>query len=289
MELDCTLFENTSVYFHKVITDVNYPIEIQVEYPSKELEAFFVNKYGAIYDKPMAKCVIFPKGKTTWEGFVPPTKFKDGDIVATNDSDFIGITTGVEDDEYLQVYCVINYNNKLTIYTDKKDSWLFDRLATEEEKEKLFNKIQEHGYRWNVETKTLEKLVETKFKVGDKIRCERNHSYIYTITGIREEENKYECGVTFVLKFSEQDNWELVPEKFDISTLVPFETKVLVRDHNHLVWIPAIYGYYVNNSITDYPYCIVGGGCYRYLIPYENNEHLLGTKKDCDDFYKTWK
>ena len=31
-----------------------------------------------------SKCVIFPKGKTTWEGFVPPCKFKDGDILTTN-------------------------------------------------------------------------------------------------------------------------------------------------------------------------------------------------------------
>ena len=29
-----------------------------------------------------AKCVIFPKGKTTWKGFVPPCQFKDGDIIS---------------------------------------------------------------------------------------------------------------------------------------------------------------------------------------------------------------
>lgn len=25
-----------------------------------------------------------------------------------------------------------------------------------------------------------------------------------------------------------------------------------------------------------------------FCIPYEGNEHLLGTKEDCDEFYKNW-
>jgi hypothetical protein len=27
---------------------------------------------------------------------------------------------------------------------------------------------------------------------------------------------------------------------------------------------------------------------YKQCIPYEGNEHLLGTTNDCDNFYKTW-
>ena len=37
------------------------------------------------------------------------------------------------------------------------------RFATEEEKKKLFDTIKEMGYKWNAETKTLEKFVESKF------------------------------------------------------------------------------------------------------------------------------
>ena len=36
------------------------------------------------------------------------------------------------------------------------------RLATEEEKEKLFQAIKDNGYKWNSETKTLEELIESK-------------------------------------------------------------------------------------------------------------------------------
>lgn len=157
------------------------------------------------------------------------------------------------------------------------------RFASESEKQKLFNAIKENGYKWNAETKTLEKLIEPKFKVGDRIRLKENHNYIYTITGIREIENKYECGVTFVLRFSEQDNFELVPNKFDSSTLKPFD-KVLVRNNNSCVWKCNLYSHY-----SQYPYhyiCVENG--YKQCIPYEGNEHLLGTTNDCDDFYKTW-
>ena len=43
-------------------------------------------------------------------------------------------------------------------------------FATEEEKQKLFNVIKLNGFKWNAETKTLEKLIVPKFKVGDIIR-----------------------------------------------------------------------------------------------------------------------
>ena len=74
--------------------------------------------------------------------------------------------------------------------------------------------------------------------------------------------------------------------KFDITTLKPFETKVLVRNYGY-PWKPAIFGYYIKNSLT--PYCVLGGTCWKQCIPYERNEYLLGTEDECDDFYKNWK
>lgn len=41
--------------------------------------------------------------------------------------------------------------------------------ATQEQCNLLFQKIKEAGYKWNPETKTLEKLAESKFKDGDII------------------------------------------------------------------------------------------------------------------------
>ena len=86
------------------------------------------------------------------------------------------------------------------------------------------------------------------------------------------------------------------PKKFDITTLVPFESKVLVRDSiNSIdeydedfsdVWRPAIWGVYIEGNL--YPFCVLGGCYFQYCIPFEGNEHLSGKTDDCDDFYKNW-
>lgn len=71
MELDCTICDNP-VILEGVIGDNNpYPIRVK----SKGFH-HVLTRYGSIYDYEDAKCVIFPKGKTTWEGFVPPCKSK---------------------------------------------------------------------------------------------------------------------------------------------------------------------------------------------------------------------
>ena len=81
MELDCTIWDSEAKVFLKGILDEDfgYPIEVTVKYNNLECFKTFT-KYGAFNDLPYCKCVIFPKGKTTWEGFIPPCKFKDGGI-----------------------------------------------------------------------------------------------------------------------------------------------------------------------------------------------------------------
>ena len=55
----------------------------------------------------------------------------------------------------------------------------------------------------------------------------------------------------------------------------PFE-KVLVRDDKDGRWTPAIFGY-KNTGNSEFKYIVCGGFCWKYCIPYEGNEHLLGT------------
>ena len=291
MELDCILFKDTPVYLHEVTTDTNYPIEIKVEYPCKELETFFLNKYGAIYDRTTANCIIFPKGETNWEGFHKP--FEDGDVVISDHGDI-----HISKDNSSSYCCKRQNYFDATITTHVK----FDRLATEEEKQKLFDAIKDNGYKWNTETKTLEKLVKPKFKVGDIIRDITGICKV-KITKVNVEDEYYLYKSLNInglgsITFNGQDDWKLVPNKFDITTLVPFESRVLVRDHELHKWHPAMWGYYDCDS-QDYPYKLVGSttryrisyegkDAARYCIPYEGNEHLLGTTNDCDEYYKTW-
>ena len=394
MELDSTMYED--VYFDYV-DELNI-IHCYIQYETFKTSLTF-NQHGTPNGNIKSKCVIFPKGKTTWEDFVPPIKFEDGDIVYFMNKygdEYISIVKNIEGN-YLNTYIY----SGASIWFSKFSFHIYNirgpRLATEEEKQKLFAVIKANGYHWNKKTKTLEKLVESKFKIGDKIKLKKHPDIICTVTKINEDGSisvndynlviKYELQDRFELvpdeikpkfkvgdrvkrknvnythivtisKINEeyyscvkedgqysniyiktaQDNWELVPNeiepkfkvgdriktneyeyiiveikdgyyltecgnkihiknqdyfklvpnKFDISTLVPFESRVLVRDHESQIWKPAIFGGYIDGYREQYKYAVVGGSFYKYLIPYKGNEHLRCKIDDCDKYYKVW-
>lgn len=284
MELNCTIYDN--VEFKGISDNKDWPIAISVEgYPE------VLNPYGCISYRDYTKCVIFPKGKTTWEGFKPPCPFNGGDILYTRSDDesygyifiFESITENTHVNSYLHIKGDDLRTNKawLTNYDDK-----YLRFATEEEKQKLFDAIKANGYKWNEETKTLEKLIEPKFKVGDRIRLKNGGSLI-EVTSVNNDSSICVNGMSWTIKIKQQDNYELVPNKFDITTLKPFDSRVLVRDSAKETWKPNFFGCLCDTD--NCPYMVVGGIRWKCCIPYENNEHLLGTTDDCDEFYKTWK
>jgi hypothetical protein len=372
MELDCTIWDN--VVFEKLdVRSSHHPIIIR---RTGSNDSYYttahLTKYGQYSDEKDCKCVIYPKGKTTWEGFVPPYKFKDGDILfakSVYDWIFIYKENGNDVDLYKYVSIPHNCSYKFITYDDnpicRKKEVSEIRLATEEEKKKFFDTIKENGYKWNGETKSLEKL--TEFKDGDVaisdlgdihlLRTKDSSYCAYRIrwtglskldntitTGVKvtrlatEEEkhilfdsikangyrwnedtksleklinkNKFVIGAivtngkikgkiclrdgdSYVLEdgthvfFNEVHNWELVPNKFDVTTLKPFKSEVLVRDNVDEVWLPCFFGGICNND-NKYPYRTVGGERWNCCIPYEGNEHLLGTTDDCNEYFKTW-
>ncbi len=336
MELDCTMYDD--VKFIR-IEDDDKPICIR----TGDIY-LYLTKFGTWTFDENAKCVIFPKGKTTWEGFHRP--FKVGDIVVTTLGN-IAIIRKPIGEELFYVYGLMVGNGFYKYETAKV---VVERPATEEEKAELFKAIKDNGYKWNAETKTLEKLpkfkvgdrirhkcpefrgerivniccdtgyfttindwidiahqddwelvseklVEPKFKVGDRITLKNCYKVgdkitlknsndgkpIYKITKVKNDCYETDQGE---LPFYYEDSWKLVPNKFDITNLVPFESKVLVRDNKLQKWSPAIWGFYDPDS-KDYKYKLVGVIA-RYCIPYEGNEHLLGKYDDCDEYFKTW-
>lgn len=279
MELNCTMYDN--VYFDRIDENNAYPIRCYVLHDGGK-ESISFTSFGTYAINKIAKCVIFPKGKTTWEGF--QVSFKDGDIVATTNGIWIGITTGGKSNEDIPTYCIINSNNNFEAYLEDKQTCMFKRLATEEEKQKLFDAIKDNGYKWNAETKTLEKLIKPKFKVGDKITDGEDFMTIEYI------DNEYYYNIkrdtVSRLFIKNQDNWKLVPDKFDITTLVPFESKVLVRNSDLDEWRGAFWSY-LTNDMYGFNFDTTRG-YYKQCIPYKGNEHLLGKTKNCADYYKIW-
>ena len=332
MKLDCTMFDNVTLLRVDNSEGIIYPIIVLRE----DGNSITLTKYGQCSDANSAKCVIFPKGKTTWEGFQRP--FRDGDIVTWEDrGSLVAFIYKERKDVAVVKHHFALYTGSLGTVTDGEISLVENEIvfATEEEKQKLFDTIKENGYTWNTETKTLEKL--PKFKVGDKIkektgiwpRTTTIRSYVkgigyYTTMNdcvriddqdnwelviekpifkvgdkIRDTRNNsegviqkltdegYECHFeygNFLISFKEQHYFILVLDKFDITTLEPFESRVLVRDNDHDSWKPSFWGYLRGGEIM---YDTVRG-VFKQCIPYESNEHLMNTTNDCGEFFKTW-
>jgi len=130
----------------------------------------------------------------------------------------------------------------------------------------------------NQKTKTLEKL--PKFKEGNNIREKDNKSATFTISYI--DDSCYYCDDYVICNICDQDNWELVPNKFDINTLKPFD-KVLVRDFDNETWEINFF-----SKLLDGKHFKCLDLSYVQCIPYEGNEHLFNTTNKCDEYYKTW-
>ena len=281
MELDCTMFDGVTLLRVDNNEGSTYPITVL----RGDGNSMILTKYGQCADTNSAKCVIFPKGKTTWEGFVPPCEFKDGDIIYNRLQKRICIYHQKNDVSYIG-YCRYNEHHKTfellvaDIYIFKRDY----RLATEKEKKTLFDAIKEHGYKWNTETKTLEKLIVPKFKIGDII----TNGKTFIAIGYIDDEYYYEINrnIAHRLCIKNQDEWELVPNKFDINTLKPYD-KVLVRLTNNCIWMPKFFSHY-DPKVKCYPFVTLDNMGYPQCIPYEKNRHLCRTTDDCNKFYKVW-
>lgn len=373
MELDCPLFSRPLKYSGFEGFQDAYPIRTVAE----NGEIIWFTKEGCAHNNMYSKCVIFPKGKTSWEGFIPPCTFKKGDVLISQAGNMV-LFSHINSENLVYYHCIIpihgsfriaknpsagvgeyhrcilanehqkqrmydkiksagyKYNqdtNKLEKLPEFKDGdivaapiiatggvWIgifkqyedttFEaycslssmgrfnftssrghilegtHLATEKEKEKFFKVIKDFGYKWNTETKTLERIIKPKFKVGDTIKevqgnkkgtiIEFYDSGFYVV--------KRDKGFTSYINIIHQDHWELFIDKFDINTLKPFE-QVLVRDTIADKWHIQFFEKY--NNTQHFPFkCILSE--YKQCVPYKGNEHLLDTKDECIDYYKTW-
>lgn len=192
MELDCTICNGT-VAFEGIVEPAAFPIRVV----SKSGFHHMFTKHGFLYDDEESKCVIFPKGKDSWEGFTPPIMFKDGDVVSSEDGRWLAITAGGISTDLVPAYCLLTIlnNNNLDIYETNR-CFHFDRLATEAERKKLHKAINDAGFRWNAEEKRLEKLEASKpaFKDGDVVATD-NGGWIFIFESPGAEKNN--CHVAY--------------------------------------------------------------------------------------------
>lgn len=233
------------------------------------------------------ECTFFPsKDQRDWSKWQRP--FVDGDIVFYNDTIAIFKEWGDETlfrtyvTKYLCCDSLIDINISLFGKGIRKEI----RFATEKEKETLFQAIKSLGYKWNTETKTLEPLIIPKFKVGDKV-VKKGCSIPVLISEINDG-NYYSITENSIgsFKIKEQDNWELVPNKFDITTLKPFD-KVLVRDFSNQKWTACLFSHIDNDAYHQFKTSTALG--WYHCIPFnEDTKHLVGRMDEAPEFYRYW-
>lgn len=102
-------------------------------------------------------------------------EFKDGDVLSmiTLGGDALPfIYKGVDERGFYKFYAGVNYYDAISICSNDEARWGCDisRHATEEEKQRLFDKLKEQGLRWNAETKELEKI---------RRRVKEDEAYLY--------------------------------------------------------------------------------------------------------------
>ena len=133
-----------------------------------------------------------------------------------------------------------------------------------------------------------EKLVKPKFRVGDRIRHkETNKDDVYVISKVYDDSYGV-AGLPWMIYMKYQDRYELVPNKFDVTTLKPFD-KVLVRDSSDRRWRCALFSH-VRKEDENYTFKYITTDCtYAFCIPYnEETKSLVGTYEDAPEFYRYW-
>ena len=213
------------------------------------IDTYCNSDYYSIVTKSQVSNLHF-KDQDEWE-LVPTYKFKVGDKI-TNGK--VTIKIGHIDGDY---YYDITRNIANRLFIKFQDEW--------------------------------ELAPTPKFKVGDRIKYKK-HDIKYRI--INEENDMYiveRCTDNFTCHMSFKyvdDEYELVPNKFDISTLKAYD-KVLVRDSNEREWFADLFSHVLDRPLGGYAFGCVGHTS-KQCIPYLGNEHLLGTYDDCDEYYKNW-
>lgn len=137
-------------------------------------------------------------------------------------------------------------------------------------------------------------LKKPKFKVGDKIvNIPRKYMGASGTQGIISKitDDKYIFTDGSYIFISDQDSWELVPDKkpkFDPKTFQPFD-KVLVKrgDKSYHVWFPDFISL-PPNDVDETVLCMTTDDVVM-AIPYnEETKHLVETNDEAPEFYRYW-
>ena len=284
------------VTFDKIDIDEKYPI---IVCKLDCMKTSFTEE-GHYTDYPTSECVLFPsKDQRDWTKFRLPVKR--GDIMMEVNGKCPFISSGKIFSFSSRGICGLTVSDCFKI-SDVDGYWTdnFYIPASEEVKKKLFDKMAEAGYKWNVNTLELEKM-ESIFKEGDVIKDNKNNLYLIVDTNVRPKigcalnqdmkltildkvttlasikftlANEKERNILYSALVREGYQYDKKQHKLVKQKFKPFD-KVLIRDDINEKWSINLFSYY-DEEDQAFPYVCISGR-YEHCIPYEGNEYLLGT------------
>ena len=271
----------------------------------------YLDKNGKLYDD--GECVVFPsKEMRDWGKFA----WKKGDVLVNKDGDVHIIFERFADD----TYC--SFVGKYYLWKENNDTEHFyknERLLTsdfqkagKDSAQTYINTIEEKlGGKLNRET--LEVETQPEFKDGDILSCDENTYTKHAILIFHKNGDTRESIVSLIrhkklvetnepindfllsrLDYAREDEkqqlfdalakegkaWDakkkMIVDLKPKVELKPFD-KVLVRDNDTEPWMPAFF-----EREYKHKFFLLSGFCFDQCIPYEGNEHLLGTTKDVE-------
>lgn len=276
----------------------------------------YLDKNGKLYDD--GECIIFPsKEMRDWSKFA----WKKGDVLVSNDGGTEVIFDKWYDDTYTNFYSkhYLNSEDENNIKYNEVFLCTTERYSLEDKDtaQTYINTIEKRlGGKLNRETFEIEK-VQPEFKDGDIIyaesdayhypsihilntNCDTRRYYARLVINgsydgaIDYDISAFDDAAPDRLRFATEEErqqlfkalanegkaWDAEKKMIvvlkSLWTPKPFD-KVLVRDDKEDQWSANIFSY----QVRDMFHCL-GEGYWRYCIPYEGNEHLLGTTKDVE-------
>ena len=269
--------------------------------------------YGTTSSFPKGEVLLFPsKEMRDWNKF----GWKKGDVLISNDGKKEVFFNGFTDDTYALFKAKHGFEvlpNGNTIYLANEDGIATDDYTLEDKNDAqtYINTIEEcFGGKLNRETLKIEKaqsfkdgdIVTIMPHIGEKLIClfkaeddEKyyGHAFLDGKIAIVNDDSycqKDFCTARLSTEKEKQQFLEALAKKgkaWDAEKkmivelnpkveLKPFD-KVLVRDSASDKWRANLFGYIGKDGY----YCCVYAN-WIYCIPYEGNEHLLGTTKDVE-------
>ena len=189
-KLYSSVFGEVELYLVDVCS--KYPIVIRLKDEGRKCKCLTTE--GKLFLEFEGECILFPSRENRdWSKFKHTCEFKDGDILSYQCQCLKNRTIYIyrcHERVNTAYYVAISGDPDAELMIDNIGKWALNgyndtaRFATEEEKQKLFQAIKDKGYKWNAETKTLEKLVKPKFdpktlKPFDRVIAKLDSDNIY--------------------------------------------------------------------------------------------------------------